>query len=73
MTEETKPFAIFGLYRDKVNPYLVDATSVADARRQYHDRFPGMEGTTFKVISLPDIEIDLTPADGDGTVEVSPS
>lgn len=53
--DDLKHFAVFGLYRDQAMPAVVKATDVNHARRQYHDKFPGWEGTTFKVIE-PDAE-----------------
>ncbi len=59
MTDLTSPntegFAVFGLYRDKSNPQIILATDKADALRQYHDRFPGWDGTTFRVLSVEEM------------------
>jgi len=44
-------FAIFGLYRDNPVPAIVTAETKADALRQYHDRYPGWEGTTLRILS----------------------
>lgn len=48
-------FAIFGLYRDRQLPDMIQATDRADARRQYHDRYPGWLGTTLYVKSLDEL------------------
>ena len=48
-------FAIFGLYRDNQVPAIVTAEAREDALRQYHDRHPGMEGTTWRVLSLEEL------------------
>lgn len=60
MTESvpTTPFAVFGLYRDRISPQVILAIDKADARRQYHDRYPGMEGTTFMVKSPEEMTED---------------
>lgn len=57
MTEPTPttPFAVFGLYRDRATPQIILAIDKADARRQYHDRYPGWDGTTLMVKSLEEM------------------
>lgn len=54
-TEDLIPFAIFGLYRDQTNPQIILATDHAHAKRQYHDQYPGLEGTTFHVKTLEEM------------------
>lgn len=53
--DQTTGFAVFGLYHDRVVPQVILATDKADARRQYHDMHPGMEGTTFTVKELSEL------------------
>lgn len=55
MTESTRPFAVFGLYQDRSVPTIIDAIDHDDARRQYHERLPGWEGTTLYVKDLADL------------------
>lgn len=54
VTDVNIPYAVFGLYRDVHTPRVFFAADEAGARRQYHDAYPGWEGTTFKVQNLLD-------------------
>jgi len=51
----TTPFAVFGLYRNQTDPAVIHAVDVADARRQFHDRYSGIEGTTLYVKTLEEL------------------
>lgn len=47
---EQFPFLVYGLMgRNRGNVEGIYATDEADARRQFHAKYPGWEGTTFRV------------------------
>lgn len=54
-TEDTTIFAVFGMYRDRQVPQMISAIDRADASRQYHDQYPGWEGTVLTIKDLADL------------------